>query len=696
MAIAAHVQQSIEAGRFEEVEDQWLAHLESSPEDVGFFAELARALDEGGESDRLGSLLELADEHLGAAGTWQARLELLREVAALWLPDERIHPEIVRTLEAIYDGSPSYARLAEHVGLFRAIGDLDKIWTKVDRLRTLLSYEVGSIVWMEGQGAGRVAEINMALESFRIDFDGGGTVTVGFGGAGKLLEPVPAGHVIHRRLTEPRELQALKKSDPPALLHLVLDSYDEPLTAGKVREALGGVVAESEWSSWWAAARRHPHLVVSGKGSRQRYGLASSADEALAEAERRFRRAELSDKLAIFRKNADRDPALRQKMEAELLALGAELAATEPAGAMAIWAELERLGRAPEGADWSPRALLAAAERPVELVLDIADRGRRVEAVGMLKESHEEWRRLFAELMARERDPRVLDRLASELEREDPEALAALIERALNEPRKLPWALVWLGERAAADLELAPRQALKLLQQLFLAPRYPQFAPLRSRLDSLYEAGGPFPRLIAALDEKLAPQAARAVNRAPLDTAVRKALSQALELRFPALRARGVGALYALDESIAAKRLEMRRLLEEEIPANRRAIETAREMGDLRENFEYKAARQRHEYLAARAEKLQGDLQRARPIEAIEGAPMTVRIGCRVELEDESGTRSLTILGPWESDPDRSIISYESELAQRILGRQVGDRVPLSEGPARVSGIHPAELGGPA
>ncbi len=690
MSTTSRIENAIAGGRFDEIEDRWLSRLDEATDGVRFFIDVARALDAGGEGERLAPLLELVDEHLEEEGGWEARLDLLRHVGPLWLAEDRIHPEIVRTLEQLYSDSPNYEALAEHIGLFRAVGDLDKIWVKIDRLRSLLAYEVGSVVWMEGHGAGRVAEINMALGSFRVDFDRTTGLAIGFGGAAKVLEPVPPGHVIHQRMTEPEALEELKKNDPPALLQRVLSSYDRPLSAGEIRDVLGDVVAEKEWTSWWAAARRHPQLLTSGKGSRLRYAWASSADAVLAEAERRFREAGTTERLALYRKNADRDPELRRSMERELISQAASVAGEHPEQAMAIWGELERSGSAPADADWSPRALLAAAERPVELILQIEDRSLRCAAAELLRELRDDWPEQYGEMLTREEDPRALDLLTAGVANERPEIYAAFLDRVLNEPRKLPAALVWLGERDNEALDLRPRQALKLMQHLLAAGRYPQFAALRARLGRLFEAGGPFPRLIASLDEGHAEQAARAVDRAPLERSVRGALSDALELRFPALRDRGASALYALRESIEAKRKELKRLLQEEIPANRRAIETAREMGDLRENFEYKAARQRHEYLTSRAEALQRDLTRARPIEPPDDEPLTVRLGCRADLEGEDGSTSVTVLGPWESDPESSVISYESDLGRLLLGRQVGDRVRLAEGEHRVTRIHPA------
>ena len=684
------IQGSLAAGAFDEIEDQWLARIDRATQEVDFFVEAAEGLAAEEEGERLAPLLELADEHLVAESGWQARLELLRRAAPLWLEEERIHPEIVRTLEQMYADAPSYAAMAEHLGMFRAVGDLEKIWTKTDRLRALMAYEIGNVVWMEGHGAGRVAEINMALGSIRVDFDRTKGLAVGFGGAAKVLEPIPPGHVIHRRVTEPEALTELKRSDPPELLRLVLTSYDRPLSAGEVREILGDVVADREWTSWWSAARRHPQLLASGKGSRQSYAWASSADHVLADAARRFHDAEPADRLALYRKNAGRDPELKAMMESELISEAESETGGHPERAMAIWGELDRQGAAPADAAWSPRALLAASERPVELVLGIADRSLRAATVELLREECRNWAELYGEMLTRESDPKILDLLADGVLEARPELHAGFLDRVLNEPRKLPDALVWLGERVDERHELRPRQALRLMQHLLVADHYPAFTPLRTRLNRLFEAGGPFSHLIAALEEDLAAQAAKAVDRAPVDAAVRDALNDALELRFPTLRDRGAGALYALADSITAKRGELKRLLEEEIPANRRAIETAREMGDLRENFEYKAARQRHEYLTSRAESLQRDLTRARPIEPPGEKPLTVRLGCSADLEGEDGERSLTILGPWESDPDRSIISYESDLGRQLLGRQVGEAVQLAEGEHRVTRIRAA------
>src|SRR5262249_48925385 len=136
--------------------------------------------------------------------------------------------------------------------------------------------------------------------------------------------------------------------------------------------------------------------------------------------------------------------------------------------------------------------------------------------------------------------------------------------------------------------------------------------------------------------------------------------------------------LYATPASIDARRAELKRLLKVEIPANRKAIEEARAMGDLRENFEYKSARQRHEYLAARTGALDRELRRVRPLDPKTIDTSEVRIGTRLALRAQDGApRSPTLLGPWESKPEEGVVSYESELGKGLLGKKIGDAVEL-------------------
>jgi transcription elongation GreA/GreB family factor len=260
-----------------------------------------------------------------------------------------------------------------------------------------------------------------------------------------------------------------------------------------------------------------------------------------------------------------------------------------------------------------------------------------------------------------------------------PRELERFIDGLLTQPHRQPAAFAWLAERAAVDEELRARNPLRLLQQLLGSLNRDEFAPFRQRLLVLAESGSTVPRLFNHLTEEQAPQAEDAVRRAAaLEPYQRDQLVAALELRFQSLRRETAVPLYATAESIAAKQAELHHIMTVDIPANRKAIAEARAMGDLRENFEYKAARQRHEFLNSRAAALNAELGRVRPIDPAAVDVSGVRIGTRAHLVGQDGRqRVITVLGPWESHPEQDVLSYESDLGKKLLDKAVGAEIDL-------------------
>src|SRR5205085_8854449 len=128
----------------------------------------------------------------------------------------------------------------------------------------------------------------------------------------------------------------------------------------------------------------------------------------------------------------------------------------------------------------------------------------------------------------------------------------------------------------------------------------------------------------------------------------REDVKQAALMRYASLREPQAEVIYATAESLAQKRAELEHLIKVEIPANKKAIQVAREMGDLSENFEYKSARQRAEYLAARAGKLQSELSNVHVVNPAQVDTSAVRVGAKVVLSNGDIRREVTILGPWE------------------------------------------------
>lgn len=128
----------------------------------------------------------------------------------------------------------------------------------------------------------------------------------------------------------------------------------------------------------------------------------------------------------------------------------------------------------------------------------------------------------------------------------------------------------------------------------------------------------------------------------------------------------------ALDE-------ELKTLRTVERPAVIRAISEAREHGDLSENAEYHAARERQSFIEGRIRELEGTLSRA---EVIEPATLSgpIKFGATVTLVDEDTDEEKTyqIVGEMEADIERGKLNIRSPLARALIGKEGGDSVEVS------------------
>lgn len=110
------------------------------------------------------------------------------------------------------------------------------------------------------------------------------------------------------------------------------------------------------------------------------------------------------------------------------------------------------------------------------------------------------------------------------------------------------------------------------------------------------------------------------------------------------------------------------------IPENVRDIEVARAHGDISENAEYAAAKERQSFLYGRMQELENQLAMSNVIN-LKGLNTTkVVFGCYVSLQDIDSGEKITyqLLGPYESDINRNKISVTSPIGKALIGKNVG------------------------
>lgn len=133
-------------------------------------------------------------------------------------------------------------------------------------------------------------------------------------------------------------------------------------------------------------------------------------------------------------------------------------------------------------------------------------------------------------------------------------------------------------------------------------------------------------------------------------------------------------------ESIERRKADLDEIVKVKIPENTKEIAVARSYGDLRENFEFKAAKQMQAVLMRRKSQLEKELAHVQSTDFKNVDTSEVNIGTIVNLTDDAGNKiQYTILGAWDSVPEKNTVSYLSNIGMALIGAKPGDRVEVSD-----------------
>jgi transcription elongation factor GreA len=134
------------------------------------------------------------------------------------------------------------------------------------------------------------------------------------------------------------------------------------------------------------------------------------------------------------------------------------------------------------------------------------------------------------------------------------------------------------------------------------------------------------------------------------------------------------------EEGLTRLKTELDRLKSVERPSVIKALAEAREHGDLSENAEYHAARERQSFIEGRVAELEAKIRHAEVIDVSKLSGKAVKFGATVKLADEDTDETATyrIVGADESDISEGLLSITSPLAQALVGKEKGDSVVVN------------------
>ncbi|MEE4271558.1 MAG: GreA/GreB family elongation factor [Thermoanaerobaculales bacterium] len=677
-AISTAFENALDTDDFDRVEELWLEALDRDRVRVDELLEVRRRLWSAGRKNLALTLLDLLVDTLEERDDPYQTLAALRELVRLTdKTDAELLERLQRALTATRADSPSLTAIVSRYSLTSQ----RKPTEALREMESWLDHDRGTIVEVVGQGVGRVIELNLELDNIKVDIGGRRPVSVPFGAVAKFLRPLPEGDFRRRKVEEPETLAEYARSQPGEALVEVIESLGNDIDVASIKSALDGTIDLKSWTSWWGKARKHPRVLTSGTGSRLRYSVSESAEDATDVLLNELEHADPRQRLTVAKRLAARgDDASAEAVRI----LESSMGSFDDPGL--AWETAAALDSFPEGGsaadDIRERVLTTSA--PLLILGGIQDRQIRATALEAIRSAHpDDWTEAWGEWLLHEEAPAVLDLIASTLDAEGAtDALDAAIEAVFRNHLQHPAQFVWACERMInqdAPQPLRRRMTPSLLEKVPDGLNRREFASLRGRCKALLDGGKvAIKLLLESATEAQAQRFSQRVARLPgIEPQRVRLVEQAAHQAHGSSDPGDDGPLLvATQHAVETQRAELKQLLEVDIPKTLKGINAAAAEGDLRENFEYHMLRDRQELQSARAAKLQRELGEVRILEPGAADASKVNIGTVVHFEGDAPA-PLTILGAWDADVDQRVFANGSGLAEELLGCSVGDEVEV-------------------
>ena len=565
----------------------------------------------------------------------------------------------------------------------------------------------GSFCTHKNWGSGKVKSWDLPRGKVVIDFEKQPDQEMALQFAIQKTEPLDPDHFSARKLENIEELRELIDKDPAELVRRTLESHGGSMMLDQLdRELCGSVVPEKDYKKWWDKAKkamRESHIFsVPSKRTDPivlRSDSASPAEMLIADfTETRDPKIKVKA-LENIRKNIsvfDDDQSALASLIDDINAfcskgrkLHLSLVLEFLVARDEIIAQFESIDLADNDMRLAD-VLTTEEERLVENLKGRSAATQRSVFQSFPDAFGDVW---IAKLLA------VFDEVGSRgvteiakylLESGADEQFEEHLRKAIANRSLGPDALIWIcreREKSAAEVFSfeTGNSILNLLDRDHVADGPSRSARLRTLLmnDKTLIAD-----LLTDAEEAEARQFGRKLYNSPVFTDLdRKSLMARVIKACPSTQdlvtgefEKAVEGVVSSHESIEKRKQDLEDVIKIKIPENTKEIAVARSYGDLRENFEYKAAKQMQAVLMRRKAQLEKELAHVQATDFSDPDTSQVNIGTVVHLEDDAGKAvTYTILGAWDSIPEENVVSYLSDIGITLVGAKPGDRMEVRD-----------------
>lgn len=556
-----------------------------------------------------------------------------------------------------------------------------------------------------GWGGGEILDCSFLREQISVEFENvaGSKKELPFKTAFKSVTPLPKDHFLALRFGSPETLEKQAHSDPVGLVTKILEELG-PKSASEIKDLLSGyILDEGAYSKWWQLARaklKKDPFIISPESPKDTFSIRQKQLTLTSRVDELFSSPSTCTNTipALWSLLRDFPQVLKEAVSKNKIAAEIELLLKTPLLRPNEKAQLFFLSEIVSGPELHEQDLqkeILSLEKPIEEAVRIEIIAFRKQFLQAIKEYRKDWKDLFQLSLLELDSVQIKEYLYKELVAANclnslEQVFETLLEHPLSHPEGFLWAFqksiekeshILTSQRdqerffesfllllAAIDNKPHKRELAKKMHAMLTGNRFKivrdfftytdisfiqEFLLLASKCQTLSEHDV---KILQSLAEVSHPDLSEKANDEQIDQNI----------------------LWTTQEGYNTVQNRIKHIGTIEIIDNAKEIEAARALGDLRENAEYKFALERRSRLQAELKMLSDQFHRARVITKEDINTSSAGVGTKVTLKDASGKKQeYLLLGPWDANVEKNILSFQSKLAEAMLGKKVGDKVSL-------------------
>ncbi len=690
--------------QFANVKEIWHKLLEYIPEDTDFFFHVEKKIANQISEDRAAQLLEDLYAYFNENEEWDKAIAILKSILEYDPKNGWARKEITDCFREKYN---FHSQLDEYI----RVSNLNQSWRNVfDAIADFekhISFDAGNFVFHRSWGVGRISSIED--DEIVIDFARKRNHRMSLKMAVNALSSLASDHIwVLRCIQDKKTLHDKIKGDIPWALSTVIKSLDNAANMKQIKaELVPGILTQGEWSSWSSQARQILKTDSSFGNLPDKVDQFVVREKPISFEEKTFNRfkAEKSffNRIATFREFLDSSDPESEFFGEMYNYFTGFLKAFNTVNEQVISSYLllqviiKQYPFLNPGFDHDFSSLIEQVSEIGEVFSKIDDSELKRQFLENVQEM-EDWPDIFVQLFPHYLSSYIIEQLSENGHEEKCRELFSLI---LDRYREYREAFVWLAKNALTEehfetYEISYEKILigmiHLLDITFREIENRRDVSTNRKINKqiqnyLFKDGRLEEYILGADEESIGRLYTLVEDVSDLDPSIRIELKHKIVEKYPDFKFYGDSTTESVSRglivtagSYQAKQKQLQHIIEVEIPENSREIGAAIEMGDLRENAEYKAGKEKQELLNLTAARLKEDLKRAQLFDPRQVDTSKISFGTKAMLENtqNSDTEEYTFLGPWESDPSKRVISYLSPFGSEFWNHTEGEELKFT------------------